>query len=66
MVRPGVGYIAMTGGFNTTTADEFAGRTSESSFKRHEHPCPGSGAAIAAVFASRQYALPTRFFSAGS
>lgn len=23
MVRPGVGYIAMTGGFNTTTADEF-------------------------------------------
>lgn len=24
MVRPGVGYIAMTGGFNTTTADEFA------------------------------------------
>jgi carboxyl-terminal processing protease len=24
MVRPGVGYVAMTGGFNTTTADEFA------------------------------------------
>ena len=23
MVRPGVGYVAMTGGFNTTTADEF-------------------------------------------
>jgi len=23
MIRPGVGYIAMTGGFNTTTADEF-------------------------------------------
>ncbi|MCA1592174.1 MAG: S41 family peptidase [Acidobacteria bacterium] len=23
MLRPGVGYIAMTGGFNTTTADEF-------------------------------------------
>jgi len=23
MIRPGVGYVAMTGGFNTTTADEF-------------------------------------------
>jgi carboxyl-terminal processing protease len=23
MVKPGVGYVAMTGGFNTTTADEF-------------------------------------------
>ena len=23
MLRPGVGYVAMTGGFNTTTADEF-------------------------------------------
>ncbi|MEP6568617.1 MAG: S41 family peptidase [Acidobacteriota bacterium] len=23
LVRPGVGYVAMTGGFNTTTADEF-------------------------------------------
>ena len=23
MVRPGVGYVAMTGGFNTTTSDEF-------------------------------------------
>lgn len=23
MVRPGVGYVAMTGGFNTTTAEEF-------------------------------------------
>jgi carboxyl-terminal processing protease len=23
MVRPGVGYVAMSGGFNTTTADEF-------------------------------------------
>ena len=23
MVRPGVGYVAMTGGFNSTTADEF-------------------------------------------
>jgi carboxyl-terminal processing protease len=23
IVRPGVGYVAMTGGFNTTTADEF-------------------------------------------
>jgi len=23
MIRPGVGYIAMTGGFNTTTGDEF-------------------------------------------
>jgi carboxyl-terminal processing protease len=23
MIRPGVGYIAMTGGFNTTTSDEF-------------------------------------------
>jgi carboxyl-terminal processing protease len=25
MIRPGVGYVAMTGGFNTTTADEFRG-----------------------------------------
>jgi carboxyl-terminal processing protease len=25
MIRPGVGYIAMTGGFNLTTADEFQG-----------------------------------------
>lgn len=24
MIRPGVGYVAMTGGFNTTTSDEFA------------------------------------------
>jgi carboxyl-terminal processing protease len=24
MVKPGVGYVAMTGGFNTTTADEFS------------------------------------------
>ena len=24
MLRPGVGYVGMTGGFNTTTADEFA------------------------------------------
>ena len=23
MIRPGVGYVAMTGGFNTTTDDEF-------------------------------------------
>lgn len=23
MIKPGVGYVAMTGGFNTTTADEF-------------------------------------------
>jgi carboxyl-terminal processing protease len=23
MIRPGVGYVAMTGGFNTTTSDEF-------------------------------------------
>src|SRR5438093_7971130 len=23
MVKPGVGYVAMTGGFNLTTADEF-------------------------------------------
>src|SRR5688500_19422245 len=23
MLRPGVGYVAMTGGFNLTTADEF-------------------------------------------
>jgi carboxyl-terminal processing protease len=23
MIRPGIGYVAMTGGFNTTTADEF-------------------------------------------
>jgi carboxyl-terminal processing protease len=29
MVRPGVGYIAMTGGFNTTTADEFQSALSD-------------------------------------
>jgi carboxyl-terminal processing protease len=29
MVRPGVGYVAMTGGFNTTTADEFEGALQE-------------------------------------
>ena len=23
MLQPGVGYVAMTGGFNLTTADEF-------------------------------------------
>ena len=29
MVRPGVGYVAMTGGFNTTTADEFQAALSD-------------------------------------
>lgn len=29
IVRPGVGYIAMTGGFNTTTSEEFANALSE-------------------------------------
>ena len=23
MIKPGIGYVAMTGGFNLTTADEF-------------------------------------------
>ena len=29
MIRPGVGYVAMTGGFNQTTADEFRDALSE-------------------------------------
>ena len=29
MIRPGVGYVAMTGGFNQTTADEFANALAE-------------------------------------
>ena len=42
MLRPGVGYVAMTGGFNLTTADEFDSCAQGAAQQRHEHAGAGS------------------------
>ena len=42
MLKPGVGYVAMTGGFNLTTNNEFQEALAGSAYQGHEHAGAGS------------------------
>ena len=65
MVRPGVGYIGLTGGFTQTTADELAASLDELSRQGMQNPS-GVPGKFAATSGDARWLLPLRMIASNS